>query len=109
MAGRPEGDDEAAPGDGNARNHRIEQLRQQIDDLKARITAAQAEQRRAVMELNELLQEKRHIAARARRWRRAARWRPPPDDEEAAGGSDPPSSHEGRKASADPPDDEVAP
>ena len=74
---------------GNAagsRNHRIEQLRREVELLRARIADAQDEQRRAVLELNELLEEKRHLAQRARQQQRAARVRredPPTASSEA--------------------------
>lgn len=81
------------PPGGTPRNHRIEELRRQVDQLRGRIAAAQAEQRRAVMELNELLEEKRRLARRARQQQRAARVRRdettgPEADGRAAGGDD---------------------
>lgn len=73
----------------NHRNHRIDELRREVEKLRARIADAQDEQRRAVLELNELLEEKRHLAQRARQQERVARVRRdvPPDasDEGDAG------------------------
>jgi hypothetical protein len=62
-------------GPSNPRDHRIDELRQRIERLRERIAAAQAEQRRAVMELAELLEEARRMARRAQREQRAERLR----------------------------------
>jgi chromosome segregation ATPase len=58
-----------------SRNHRIEELRREVEEMRARIADTQDEQRRAVLELSELLEEKRHLAQRARQQQRSARMR----------------------------------
>ncbi|MGH9213968.1 MAG: hypothetical protein ACRD2C_25335 [Acidimicrobiales bacterium] len=71
-----EGPSSPSPGGGGARrSHRVEELRARIDRLRERIAESQAEQRRAVMELAELLEETRRMARRAQQEQRTARWR----------------------------------
>jgi 3-phenylpropionate/trans-cinnamate dioxygenase ferredoxin component len=75
----------------NARNHRIESLRSDLSDLQTRIAAAQDEQRDVIMELSELLEEKRRIARRNRQRGRTERRRDPDPrtDREPGGESTP--------------------
>jgi nitrite reductase/ring-hydroxylating ferredoxin subunit len=61
----------------NARNHRIESLRSELSELQTRIAEAQDEQRDMLMELSELLEEKRRIARRKRQQKRTVRRRGP--------------------------------
>lgn len=68
----------------NARNRRIHTLRSELSDLQVRLAEAQDEQRDMIMELSELLEEKRRIAKRQRQQERAARRRgdnTPTDDQ----------------------------
>lgn len=84
--GPPEPRDE--PGDGGTRNDRIEELRAELERLQARVAEEMAQQRRAAMKLQALLEEERHIARRARRQQRATRPRPDPPAEPGEGGAE---------------------
>lgn len=76
--------DAAADAPQNTRNHRIDSLRSELHDLQVRIAEAQDEQHGMIMELSELVEEKRRIAKRQRQQERAARRRgdnTPPEDQ----------------------------